>query len=298
MSLRPILKHVDSPQHRNQAVHFPPSASLTRTFVAYSSTTYDRSPIIVTPNSCALPERGCPGRTYGVNDSPTPPNRHLPGPSACLPQHGRDYHPRALALGSMAHHDDHVSHALNSDYMQRTQNFPPPPQLVPDTSSSESDESDASAHTLTDHRFSTSYPASSCLPISDTGLSIPNAHSNTSIPYASYKAHNSPAQLSFLPHPLSHPSQHQYTSSEEETATRPLRSRPRRRERSRDRDRIRGGDYDFDEPIDPLPFRPPPSPPRTSFSSYSAGNRKTTPHKSASPTGPFSFQDSGCLDGF
>jgi hypothetical protein len=172
-----------------------PSASLTRTFVAYSSTTYDRSPIIVTPNSCALPECCCLGRTHGVNDSPTPPNRHLPGPSACLPQYGRDYHPRTLALGSMAHHDDHVSHALNSDYMQRTQNFPPPPQLVPDTSSSESDESDGSAHTLADLRLSTSYPASSCL---HNGLSIPNANSNTSIRY------NSPAQSS-LTHFLIHP---------------------------------------------------------------------------------------------
>ena len=51
------------PQHRN-TVHFPPSPTLTRTFSARSPSTYDRSPIVVLPNICALPARGCPGRTY------------------------------------------------------------------------------------------------------------------------------------------------------------------------------------------------------------------------------------------
>ena len=79
---RPILKHFggssddsDSPNSREgglsryhagaNKVHFPnhPDA-LTRTHVAHSPEDYDRSPIRIKPNICALPERGCPGRTY------------------------------------------------------------------------------------------------------------------------------------------------------------------------------------------------------------------------------------------
>jgi hypothetical protein len=40
---------------------------LTCTYDAYSAATYDRSPIVVAPNVCALPERG--GRTYVLDDS-------------------------------------------------------------------------------------------------------------------------------------------------------------------------------------------------------------------------------------
>ncbi|KAF9647004.1 hypothetical protein BDM02DRAFT_2832868 [Thelephora ganbajun] len=64
---RPILKRNPSTldRERKQAVvHFPPSPIIAKTFVAHSPSTYDRSPIVVVPNSCALPERGCPGRTY------------------------------------------------------------------------------------------------------------------------------------------------------------------------------------------------------------------------------------------
>ncbi|KAI6002209.1 hypothetical protein F5J12DRAFT_841496 [Pisolithus orientalis] len=53
---------------RPPAVHFPPSPSLTRVYAAHPSTAYDRSPIVVSPNACALPERGCPGRTYTLGD--------------------------------------------------------------------------------------------------------------------------------------------------------------------------------------------------------------------------------------
>ncbi|KAF9778884.1 hypothetical protein BJ322DRAFT_459217 [Thelephora terrestris] len=64
---RPILKRSNSSldRERKQAVvHFPPSPIISKTFVAHSPAIYDRSPIVVVPNSCALPERGCPGRTY------------------------------------------------------------------------------------------------------------------------------------------------------------------------------------------------------------------------------------------
>ena len=80
---RPILKHFSSdssdssspspsPSRGSKAriqVHFPTHPlSLVSTHDAYSSVAYDRSPIPITPNACALPERGCPGRTYGVDD--------------------------------------------------------------------------------------------------------------------------------------------------------------------------------------------------------------------------------------
>ncbi|KDQ51432.1 hypothetical protein JAAARDRAFT_41103 [Jaapia argillacea MUCL 33604] len=69
---RPILKvstttHTPStpiPKRHKKSVRFPPSPILTQTFHTYSSSTYDRSSIIVDVNPCALPKRGCPGRTY------------------------------------------------------------------------------------------------------------------------------------------------------------------------------------------------------------------------------------------
>jgi len=49
-------------------VHFPPSPTLASTHVVDSPRLYDRSPIIVSENSCAMPRRGCPGRTYATVD--------------------------------------------------------------------------------------------------------------------------------------------------------------------------------------------------------------------------------------
>ena len=42
--------------------HFPPPGQ--EHTARYSGLDYDRSPIVVLPNICALPERGCPGKTY------------------------------------------------------------------------------------------------------------------------------------------------------------------------------------------------------------------------------------------
>ncbi|PPQ98689.1 hypothetical protein CVT24_003316 [Panaeolus cyanescens] len=108
MSIRPILKRTssNSSSSQNHCVHF--SSSLTKTFSAHSAAAYDRSPIVVGPNSCALPERG--DRTYLLDEQP----RTIQG--------ARDYHPRALAFASKSQQDL--------------------PQLIPDISS-ESDESDA-----------------------------------------------------------------------------------------------------------------------------------------------------------
>ena len=54
---------LDSPH-----VHFPPTPTLTSTEITHSSFMYDRAPIVVTPNICALPERG--GRKFiGINSN-------------------------------------------------------------------------------------------------------------------------------------------------------------------------------------------------------------------------------------
>ncbi|KAL9710753.1 hypothetical protein Ac2012v2_006289 [Leucoagaricus gongylophorus] len=65
MHPRPILKRPSSVSSsaEKHAVHF---AALTSTFLVHSSAAYDRSPIVVAPNLCALPERG--GRTYLLGD--------------------------------------------------------------------------------------------------------------------------------------------------------------------------------------------------------------------------------------
>jgi hypothetical protein len=142
---RPILKHssqshpdlsTDSPlslhlprQCRN-TVHFPPSPTLTRTFSAHSPSAYDRSPIVVLPNTCALPARGCPGRTYIPGC--TIPSPLSPSGSPGSNFRGKHMHPRrALGFGL-------VQEATPDDLTVASE-IPPP--LIPDVSS-ESDESD------------------------------------------------------------------------------------------------------------------------------------------------------------
>lgn len=111
---RPILKRHDNPSPTpspsQHAVHFPPSPALTRVFSAHSPAAYDRSPIVISPNSCTLPERGCPGRTYYSPED------------AARAAHFKGVHPRRIP------------------YQSRPCDIPPP--LVPDLSS-ESEESDS-----------------------------------------------------------------------------------------------------------------------------------------------------------
>lgn len=115
MAPRPILKRTSSASSSSEklAVHFPPSPALVRTFVAHSPAAYDRSPIVVGPNDCALPERG--GRTYVLGEQPEPSSSRRRASS----KSGRLLHPRAI----------------------RDNMIPSMPALIPDLSS-ESDESD------------------------------------------------------------------------------------------------------------------------------------------------------------
>jgi len=57
-------------------VHFPPTPTLTSTYVVDPPRLYDRTPIVVTENECRLPQRGCPGRTYDASDMPTGDHAH------------------------------------------------------------------------------------------------------------------------------------------------------------------------------------------------------------------------------
>lgn len=107
-------------------VHFPPTPSLAQTYPTHSGAAYDRAPIVVVPNDCALPERGCPGRTYATCSRTRTPNATASSSKdrygVGLNGSGKSVHPRV------------------AEDMRNRQTAPPP--LIPDISSSESDESD------------------------------------------------------------------------------------------------------------------------------------------------------------
>jgi hypothetical protein len=198
-----LLHNSSSPPH---GVHFPPSPTLTRTFSAYSSTHYDRSPIVVTPNSCALPERGCPGRTYTLDD-PAPQPRQSNWRSGA--HNGRHLHPRAVAPAYRAssYEDDDSEDNDSQRTSSRTYSIVPP--LIPDLSS-ESEESDgpvSSSPEPAQYPTPSSYhhPPHSMPIVAPSHPPIPHA---PYMPYSTADHHqayfaNSPNALSFLPHPPS-----------------------------------------------------------------------------------------------
>lgn len=256
LSPRPILKRSATPNvslnHPHHVVHFPPSPSLTtHTFSVYSASTYDRSPIVVSPNTCALPERGCPGRTYNLDDDCQT--------SSQKGQYGSgELHPRAFYNASRS-----------------TYGLPPP--LIPDISSSESEESDEVTSPLPD----------SDLTISSHlyGLAIPRDKYSDSCG-GTYPP-SSPA-LSFLPHPPSPTSRsaYPYKLSANDTPD----QRPRRH-----REKIHEGSYDLG--------RIPSSPADSQQGTMSKNNKSRVSklRKSLSTyhtTSDFRVEDDGCLGGF
>jgi len=262
---RPILKRpatIGGPHHPpHHVVHFPPSPSLTtHTFSVYSASAYDRSPIIVTPNSCALPERGCPGRTYSLDDDYASPQMPM--------QRGiygsGEMHPRAF-------YGAHRSTSEPAPYSQ-------PPPLIPDLSSSESEESDDVASPHTDSYVPT--------PSHLHGLVIPHDKYDTALD-GMFTA--SPA-LSFLPHPPSPPSRSAYSyrlSVPDDTPDqKPRRHRERKHEGSYDLGRIPSGPADVQQGITPRKNKKSKVSGLTKFSS--------TCHATSS----FRAQDDGCLGGF
>jgi hypothetical protein len=143
MSPRPILKR--SPRKAEHIVHFPPSPVLTRMALAHSPSSYDRSPIIVERNSCALPARGCPGRTYALCDVEDEEeegrflDRYDLGPDTML---GRDLHPRAM-LNTKPRFAEDSSQSSHPTYpTSSTSSHLTTPPLTHDSSSSETEDSD------------------------------------------------------------------------------------------------------------------------------------------------------------
>ncbi|KAL1727001.1 hypothetical protein EV714DRAFT_218223 [Schizophyllum commune] len=105
------------PPTPSRGVHFPPAPRLTRTFSAHPPSDYDRSPIVVAPNTCALPERF--GRVYtGEEDKATARSARSPRAESRSNGYGFPAHPQY--------------------------GYAPCPPLTPDASS-ESDDSDACA---------------------------------------------------------------------------------------------------------------------------------------------------------
>ena len=141
-------------------VHFPPPTSLTQTYPTHSGAAYDRAPIVVLPNDCELPERGCPGRTY----------EDLGRGNGLCRSSRRDCRSSRTNTG-MTHDID----------VRKVSSRPPP--LVPDVSS-ESDESDG-------HMSPPDFINST------TSLSLSHHHLSPSIPHT--QEHFDKA-LAFLPH--------------------------------------------------------------------------------------------------
>ena len=136
-------------------VHFAPHNDLTHTFLADSPSIYDRSPIVVSPNNCSLPERGCPGKTYLPGDEAERlgaamalASRHRSGKkSRDHSPAGRHLHPRAVRVHLPRDEDNDM---YDEDYEEPTPRATPVaysrplPPLIPDvSSSSDSDESDS-----------------------------------------------------------------------------------------------------------------------------------------------------------
>ena len=145
-TLRPCLKHstdLDPPAPTNSPlpfalcssalgprVHFPPTPGLCQTHLTHSAAIYDRAPIVVLPNACALPERN--GRTYTPSNESCAKRR-----STRAVAHGATLHPQAFAATAVPSSSPKTSVSDPAGRM---------PSLVPDLSScSESDESDISS---------------------------------------------------------------------------------------------------------------------------------------------------------
>lgn len=105
--------------HPHPSVRFPSSPKLSTVHITHCSTSYDRTPITIGPNSCALPERGT--RSYspgGSSSSPVTMNSM---------QWGNHVHPSVLAR--------HCAAYAASASEPTFELFPPP--LLHDSESSE-----------------------------------------------------------------------------------------------------------------------------------------------------------------
>ncbi|KAK7014209.1 hypothetical protein R3P38DRAFT_3322166 [Favolaschia claudopus] len=274
----PILKHPSSqqpipnydpfPHLLDPQVHFPPSPSLTRTFKAHSAAQYDRTPIQVAPNACALPARGCPGRTY--YDQSSRAKKALA--QAPVTRRGASLHPRALNAAPDDEDEDEEDDDDDSEERTPTRTSPyiplpvpppiphsaypyAPPPLVPDLSS-ESDESDGFASpppelasAPSSHSSSSAYPQHRPSPSSHSpqyspqfSSHSPQSHSSQSSlrprrPQTPFARSSSPDEEGYEEEDLPASYSHSPHSSRSSTRDRHTRERSRSRSRERDRDR-------------------------------------------------------------
>ncbi|KAJ8472357.1 hypothetical protein ONZ45_g16683 [Pleurotus djamor] len=303
MSPRPILKRFPSSNthHDHHAVHFPPSPSLTRTFEAHCPSTYDRSPIVVLPNSCALPERGCPGRTYAPVDGPSHRSHHRnpsssssstttttrSSSSSASAYAPKDLHPRAFSRQYDLRDRDSCSSSTPMGP------FSVPPPLIPDLSS-ESEESDGFASPAPEpNLYTPSTPRSSRSTVSKHpshsttyDLYAPNVPSiSPSAAFPTSHIYTAPPAPSHSSHGPSHTYHHPPEDVQMQKARR-RRDRERKRERSRERDRIRDvlvEDDEYDADLCSTPKVRSSSCYKTLSSAFSSLSIEA---------------DGGCLDGF
>jgi len=163
-TLRPCLKHStdpDPPASPNSPfpfalsssvlgprVRFPPAPGLCQTHLTHSASIYDRAPIVVLPNACALPARN--ERTYTPSGECLSSNKRR---SARATAHGASLHPHAFAESAK------VQVAAAAAAVSASEPAGQMPTLVPDLSSSESDESDVSSTPpVPNHFMSTGHP--------------------------------------------------------------------------------------------------------------------------------------------
>lgn len=134
---------------RGPCVQF--SACLSTTYLTHASTDYNRCPIDVTPNTLAMPKRGCPGRTYRDEQ-------------AALVQFRMEAEGRSMpALVS----DDGFSSSEESDASipspsAYTPSFPIPPSLMKSSRSSHGGRRSKPASRSYGHNSSYSIPTSQC----------------------------------------------------------------------------------------------------------------------------------------
>ncbi|KAI5116360.1 hypothetical protein M0805_002396 [Coniferiporia weirii] len=274
MRPRPILKRVVAVSSESSAsplspspldgsikaaVHFPPHPALACTYTAHSADAYDRSPIAVAPNECALPARGCPGRTYRLDgggdvvmddDEDDGYTESTPGRAWKKSDHA---HPRVRVLGFDTTRRYSSSSSSSGSDSSRTASpaqallFDRAPPLVPDLSSSDTSE-DSDQGTLAFAPFLNGTFASA--PMSYHSTEPSNRHARPSL-----SPKSDPAQLAFLPHPHTHSQAYPYSSasgaathaphpsysSRDPRATHRTSPSSPSRPRPRSRSRVRGG---------------------------------------------------------
>ena len=244
MSPRSILKAdlAKSSTKCQSHVHFPPSPSqlVSATYYAYPSAYYDRTPLVVAPNECALPSRNCPERTYVICDREARLLKQVKDDVEQKSEYDGDADARRTSLNTPR---SYLSSQHHLDYFSPPSSYYPTPHTssnMPELTWSESEDSDG--------LISPPLDSDSCHNFSALHMSSTATHDRTRSqrPFLSSAADVSQDVLAFLPHPPLHPherkrslsprnrqrKEHTYSSSDSDhtpafttARPRPLRSR-------------------------------------------------------------------------